>query len=359
MAKKGKKRSGRIFYPVYCCCVLIALAAIALVMRMLWASMEDYEASMPKYVAQEIEKIFTSRDFSTIYEYDDVSVCEEEGKDAYVAYMEKLTAGQDIVCREAFSANKEEKVYQVKYGENKLGSFTLCKSGLQSEMGNDLWQLKEIRTEVIQPTTYSITVPETSTVYANKQLLDDGDIVERGLALSDGYLPEGFEAASWCTYSIDRCFGIPDFDVVDAKGRDQMIVPNEQGQLSVMINYDDDEMRHELEEYVFKVAKVFAKFTSDDASTSAIMKFVKEDTNASSYIYGFDGGWFLAHRDVDFEKMRTENYVMYDEDTFSCDVFFDYVIQYKKTTEVYPTGYTFFFEREDDYWLLFDFSITG
>lgn len=362
MATKGKKRrsrSGRIFYPVYCCCVLIALAAIALVMRTLWANMEDYEASMPKYVAQEVEKIFTEKDFAAIYEYDDTSMFSAEGKDAYVEYMQNLTAGQELVCKESFSANKDEKVYQVKFGGNKLGHFTLCKSGLKSEKGNDLWQLKEIRTSVIEPKSYSITVPETSSVYADGQPLSDSDVVESGLARSSGYLPEGFEAASWCTYSVDRCFKIPDFDVVDAKGRDQTIIPDKDGQLTVKVNFDDDDMRHQMEEYVIKVAKVFARFTSDDASTSAIMKFVKEDTNASSYIYGFDGGWFLAHRSVDFEKMRTANYVVYDENTFSCNVYFDYIIKYKKTTEVYPTGYSLFFEKQGDHWLLFDFSVTA
>ena len=127
----------------------------------------------------------------------------------------------------------------------------------------------------------------------------------------------------------------------------------------MLVNYDDDEMRGEVEEYVMKVAQVYARFTSDDASTSAIMKYVKEDTNASSYIYRFDGGWFLEHRSVDFENMRTENYVMYDEDTFSCNIYFDYIINYKRTTEVYPTGYTFFFEKQGDYWLLFDFTIAA
>lgn len=327
-------------------------------MRELWASMADYEASMPKYVAQEVEKLFTERDFGTIYEYDDVSSCSAEGKEAYIEYMENLTFGQEIVCTESFSSDKDEKIYQVKFGQNKLGAFTLCKSGLKSDRGNELWRLKEIKTSVIEPKAYRITVPETSVVYADGVLLGENDVVETGIALSDGYCPENLEQAEWRTYSVERCFRIPDFDVTDAKGRSQIIVPNDDGQLVAKLNYDDAQMKGELEEYVVKVAQVFARFTSDDASTSAIMKFIKNDTKAAKYISGFDGGWFLAHKSVDFENMRTEKYISYNETTFSCNVYFDYIIRYKKTTEVYPTGYSFFFEKAGDYWLLFDFSIV-
>lgn len=354
--KKRRKPSGRIFYPVYWSLVVIGIALIGLMMRMLWDSMADYEASMPKYVAREAEKIFAERDFSTMYDYDDTTLFASEGREAYIEYMDRLTQGQEIVSREAFSANPDEKVYKLTVGGKKLGTYTLSKSGEKSGHGNDLWMLKEIRTSVIQPTDYLITVPESALAYADGQLLDSASAVESGLELTEGYLPEGLEEGKWCTYSVTRCFSVPKFSVQDRQGRDMKLAPNQEGRLTAQVNYDDEQMKPIAEERVIKIARAFSQFTSDDLSVNTMMDYIMDDTKAEQYIKSFDGGWFYQHRSVEYENMRTEKYVSYDENTFSCNVYFDYIINYKKTTEVYPTGYTLFLKKQGEQWLLFDFT---
>ena len=130
MAAKRKKAKKYIFYPIYWCLTLIAVGAILLMMRVLWDNMEDYESTMPKYVAAEVEKIFTQRDFAALYQHDEaISLCQGESEADYVEYLERLTSGFEIVCKESFSMNPDEKSYQVKFGPNKLAVFTLGKSG--------------------------------------------------------------------------------------------------------------------------------------------------------------------------------------------------------------------------------------
>ena len=354
--KKRRKKSGRIFYPVYWSLVVIGIALIGLMMRALWGRMADYEASMPKYKAAEVEKIFEERDFSAMYDYDDTTAFAAEGREAYIEYLDLLTQGQEIVCREAFSANPDEKLYKIMVGGKKLGSYTLCKSGEKTEYGNDLWELKEIRTSVITPTDYLITAPENASVYADGQLLSGDAIIESGLELADGYLPEGLENAKWCTYSVSRCFSVPKFEAEDSKGREMLLFPNQEGRLTAQVNFDDELLKPIAEERVVKIARAFSQFTSDDLSVGRMLDYIKEDTKAENYIRSFDGGWFYPHESVEYENMRTERYVSYDENTFSCDVYFDYIINYKKTTEVYPTGYTLFLKKQGDEWMLFDFA---
>ena len=89
------------------------------------------------------------------------------------------------------------------------------------------------------------------------------------------------------------------------------------------------------------------------------MNYIVEESNAAKYIAGFDGGWFMPHRSFDYENMRTEKYVRYDADTFSCNVYFDYIIRYRETTEIYPTAYTFFFKKQGDEWLMYDFTVAA
>ncbi len=355
---KHERPKRRIFYPVYFYLVMISAVLIALLMQDVWMIMEDYEASMPKYVAQDAEKIFTSRDFETIYEYDDLSLCQQESKEAYVRYMQDITAGYEITCEEKFSANADEKVYQVKYGNHKLATYTLGKSGQTSKYGNDLWMLKSINTSVIVPQEYQILVPETSTVYADGVRLGSENIVERDLELSQEYLPEGYEPTLWQVYSVERCFSMPKFEVNDSKGRGQKVIPGEQNQMTVTVNYDDEQMREQVEERVFYVAQTFAMFTSDDCPTRQARKCTVENSKARKYINSFDGGWFTNHRNFHFENMSSERYVQYEDGTFSCDIYFDYIIEYKNgVTQTYPTAYTFFFEKVGDEWMLFDFAM--
>lgn len=359
MAEKRKRRrkpSGRIFYPVYWSLVVLGIAAIALLMRVLWDNMADYESSMPKYVAREVEKIFTERNFAAMYDHDDTSIFAAEGRDAYVEYMQRLTDGQEIVCREAFSANPDEKAYKITAGGKKIGTYTLRKSGEKTEHGNDLWELKEIRNTVISPTSYLITVPEDASVYADGELLTPDRIIEGGLNLTKDYLPETLEVPKWCTYSVSRCFKVPAYQVLDSKGREMKLMPNQEGRLTAQVNYDDELMKPQAEERVVKIARAFSQFTSDDLSVNTMLEYIQEDTKAERYIRAFDGGWFYPHKSVEYENMRTERYVSYDENTFSCDVYFDYIINYKKTTEVYPTGYTLFLKKQGEKWLLFDFN---
>ena len=202
-------------------------------------------------------------------------------------------------------------------------------------------------------------MPESSSVYADGQLLDESAIEESGLELTTGYLPEGFSHEKWCTYSVDRCFSIPAFEVKDSRGREQKFMPNEEGRLTAQLNSDDEQMKPLVEERVIKTARAFSQFTSDDCSSHTVMKFVKEGSKAEKYIRGFDGGWFLEHRGFDYENMRTEGYTIHSENVFSCSVYFDYIIEYKRVTEVYPTAYTFFFEKVNDEWLMFDFTMAS
>ncbi len=355
---KREKPKKRIFYPVYWLLVMIAAVLIALLMQDIWMIMEDYEASMPKYVAQDAEKIFTSRDFATIYQYDDLSLCQQESKEAYIQYMQRLTAGYEITCQEKFSANADEKVYQVKYGDHKFAVYTLGKSGEKSKHGNDLWMLKSITTSVIAPQEYQIMVPETSTVYADGVRLGSEDIVERDLDLNEEYLPEGYEPTLWQVYSVERCFAMPKFEVSDGDGRAQKIIPGEQGRMTVTVNYDDDKIRSKVEERIFYIAETFAMFTSDDVAGRQARKCTVEGSKALEYIRSFDGGWFTNHRDVEFENMRSERYVQYDDGSFSCDIYFDYIVEYRNgTKQTYPTAYTFFLNEVSEECLLFDFAM--
>lgn len=356
--KKRAERSGRVFYPLYWSYVLLAVGAIVLMMRVLWDNMGDYEASMPKYVAQDVEKLIQSRDFAAMYDYDDTTEFAAEGRDAYVAYMNDLTEGFDISFKEKYSSNPNEKTYQISFGENKLGTYTLCKSGEKTKYGNELWTLKEIRNSVIQSSDYFITAPEGSTVYADGQALGEESVVESGLELTDDYQPEGYEREKWRTYSTSRCFRVPRFQVIDSAGREQSVLPNEEGRLVAQVNYDDEELKPQVEERVVWSAKMFAMYTSDDRSSSAVLEYVLPDSKVYQYVRGFDGGWFMPHRDVEFLNMRTEHYVKLDENTFCCNVYYDYKVIYRKTTETYPTAYTFYFTKDrNGEWLIFDFSI--
>ena len=61
-----------------------------------------------------------------------------------------------------------------------------------------------------------------------------------------------------------------------------------------------------------------------------------------------------------FEDEYTGEFYSYDEDTFSCNIYFDYIIKYDDADDVvYASNYRFYLVERDDQWYLYDFKMVN
>lgn len=356
-ARKRKRRKP-IFWPVYLTLLVAVIAVVAFGLTYVWNWLADYEAALPVYVAEDAEKIFTERDFAAVYEWEDKTLIGNEGQDAYVRYMQELTESKTIACSEVRSGSADVKRYIVKADEEKIAEFTLGKTGVKTEYGNDLWALNAVTTFVIQPTTYTVTAQNTSHVIVDGAELDASYAITTGESIDwTQFLPEDIEKPTLTTYQFTRCFTQPLVEVKDASGQVQNCLRPDDTTWVAQLNYGDNLLRAELEERVFEIAKALSEFTSEDRSQDSILRYACEDSPAYEYLDNFDNNWFGKHDGYEFANMTSCDYLMLSDDCFVCTVSYDYIVDFRdKGTVTYPTKFFFCFQLEDDRWRLYNFS---
>lgn len=357
--KRRKKKGFPVFYTIYFLLIALAVFAVAFGMRYLKGYLAAYERSQPKYKAEEVAQTFLTRDFNTLFFYEDQSLFTDETQQQYVDYMNELTSGMSITYSSAVSGSEDVKKYTVKADSVTVGEFTLKKDGVPDEYGFEGWTLDTMKTTgVLRAETYRITAPEASTVYVDGQALSSDAVVESGLPLLETVeLPDGAQAPAACTYEFTRYFGIERVQVIDQYGVENALTQNGNS-YTAAFNYDDERLASDLEERVIEVVRRLSCFMSDDYSRSRLYKDLIEGSNAYVYVKAYDNDWIMSHKDYDFLNMTVDHYVSYSEDCFSVEARYDYKIIYRKADpEIYPTAYRLFFKRVKDVWYLFDFTL--
>ena len=359
MAAKKRKKKFYIFYPVYLMCVLACVWGIFVICQDITDELTIYEASLPKYVAEDFADMFMKRDFERIYSYQDPNQFVGENAETYAAYLNELTEGGELTWSESYSANDGEKVYVVFLDGKRLFEFRLAKGSEKDANGYDTWSLSKVETLGITPTKRTVKAPADSTVYVRGEALGDAAIIESGILIEDEEYLLNDEAKSpeMCVWQYDVCFTEPEVRVVDAKGNENPLTVDENGNAEAAIN-SEDEIKATAEERVAEIARAFANFTSEDLSKYKMLKFVRKGTNGYEKIDTFDNNWFGKHAGFEFSEIVTDNYMSFSEDTFACDIRFDYTIKYKNADDVvYPSAYRFYFVYRNETWYLYDFKM--
>ncbi len=358
--KKKKKASLHLFYPIYLIVVVLIVYGIFVGCEKIAQELRKYEAALPKYAAQEAAQMFMDRDFEKVYSYQNPADFAGEDAATYAAYMSEFTKDGELTWGETYSSAEDEKVYSVRLDGKRLFEFTMKKTGVQDENGYDVWDLKSVRTLGISTSTRTVKAPAESTVYVDGEPLPHSAIIEEGILLDDEDFLLGDEAKipTMCVYQYEICLGDPEVRVVDPQGRENPLTVDENGNAEAARN-SDDSIKPEVEERVIEIVKAFAKFTSEDLSQYNMLKFVRKGTKGYEKIEDFDNNWFGKHAGFAFENMSTDNYMIFSDDTFACDISFTYIIKYANADDIsYDTTYRFYFVKRDGTWYLYDFTMS-
>ena len=357
--KKKKKKGFPVFYTIYFTLIVLAVFAVAFGMRYLRGYLAAYENSQPKYEAEMVAQTFLSRDFDTLFNYEDQSLFTDETKQQYVDYMNELTSGMNITYKKTVSGIEGVERYLVKADDVPLGEFTLKKDGQLDEYGFEGWTLDTMKTTgVLRGETYRVTAPTKSTVYVDGQALSDDKIVERDIPIfTVEELPEGAHVPTDCVYEFTRYFGVKEVRVIDQYGEENALT-KEGSSYTAAFNYDDERMAGELEERIVEVVRRLSCFMTDDYSRTKLYQDLVEGSKAYSYVRRFDTNWIMKHKGYEFSNMQVSNYVSYADDFFSGETRYDYTIIYRKADpETYPTAYRLFFKKVKDKWYLYDLTL--
>lgn len=368
--KKRKSIWNSTFYRVYF--ALVALALVAIVVGTLWLRgvLRDYESAQPKYVAQDVGKLFENADYEAIYNVD-TSAAQFAGGDEtlYLDNLKQLTAGKNVEWTPAFSANKDERKYNVNVDGERFATFTLVPSGQTTARGNTLWKLGSVTTLVqlqqATPTpepeatpepepavryTCHITVPEGCSVTVDGEALtaDNATTEEKALFEAD-FLPPGVKNPVLVEYLYDAASEAPQVAVSDETGAPMAVEAVEGKELTWNCPMKSDEAYSaQYGSAAIALAKQVAKFMNKDARKKAIERICAKGSPAETIFDNLSNTYATPHSGISFKDEAVSEFYVVADDCFTCHVSFDTVLRTEKGDAIYPTAYTFCVIKEGD-----------
>ena len=359
--KRRKKRSrvySIIFYSFYGLTIAALFAVLFWISRGVDAYVKAYEAAEPKYVAEMAARPFLERDYAVLVQCEDPAIFETEAREQYYEYMDELLAGREITYNEVVSSDEDVKRYDVKADDLKIGEFWLRHTANDPQFGFWQWTVESLDTDVLRASSYQVEAPEKSKVYVGDVLLTSRDVIRRNIPEFETVdLPEGARVPQRCVYEFRRYFSPGEVRVVDQYGNENEVT-TAGGRYIAAYNYDDSLLTDELEARIVEVVRRLSCYMSNDYGRRNVLKDIVTNSNAETYVNGFDRLWIPEHKSYDFLNMDVRNFVSYSESCFSVEARYDFkIIYYTVDPEIYPTAYRLYFQMDGGEWKLFDFEL--
>ena len=345
------------FYVIYTLVVLAVAAVIAFALIRFRGTLADYEAFRSKYVLRKVVSMVESGDFGAMLDKEG-DVPYSGLRSEYIAYMAKQAEGKAIRTNPLLVPDAEGLSFHLYADDTLLYRVRLRRTGEVNRSGFETWGFAEAENYTIQYATYRVQAPQNSTVYANAKPVSKKLIVQTGIPSGfEDHLAGGIEVPTNVIYEMDTYFGEPMFMVTDWRGRPQPIRMEEDGTRVAEWIYDDEEIKADREKRVLDVAEVMARLTIFDVTKNTVLKYTVQKSNAYKSVRSFDTTWPFATFGHKFSHERTENYVMWSDTFFSCDVEFDFYVKYRREERTNPIRYTMYFQNTGKNWMLYDFEL--
>lgn len=360
--RKRKSIWNSTFYRVYFVLVALALVAIALGTVWLQGVLKDYESAQPKYVAQDVGKLFENADYEAIYNVDSSAAQFEGDVTLYLDNLKELAAGRRVEWTPAFSANKDERKYNVNLDGERFATFTLVPSGQTTQRGNTLWKLGSVTTLVQlrqatpTPEPEATPEPEPSVKYACRvtapagySVKVDGETLtadnattsEKALFEAD-FLPPGVKSPVLVEYQYDAASETPKVEATDEAGAQVAVEAVEGKDLTWSCPMKSDEAySQQYGSAAIALAKQVAKFMNKDARKKAIERVCAKNSPAEAIFDNLNNAYATPHTGISFKDEAVSEFYVLADDCFTCHVSFDTVLKTEKGNAVYPTAYTF------------------
>lgn len=350
-----------IFYIFYFVLVIAALAAIGIGAKFFWDWLDDYEHSLPKYVAEGIfDEYYSRRDFSLLSEKAGVTVSEFEDLSDLVKYMQAKTDGLELEYHEVSAGLGDKKKYVVTAGNERISEFTIKKSGNKSKNGFDIYELDSLGLIYSADEGVTLSVIKGGSVKINGRALDLSSctLVEDNIeTFSHGHMLEGSgaEPITYATYRVDGFILSPEINTFDKNGKPSVLsYDDDTGVYKEEINYDE-ELRVKKTQIASEGAEVYLKYMTRDASANLLGFYFDKTSEIYNKVRSSDTRWFADHTGYEFKDEQLNEFYAYSGDTFSCRYTCTHVINlYGNQIYESPIDITFYFREVGEDTLIYD-----
>ncbi|MBR0172543.1 MAG: hypothetical protein IJQ21_07110 [Lachnospiraceae bacterium] len=264
-------------------------------------------------------------------------------------------------------------VYEYSAGGMPFARLTLTEEPGALDYGFSSWRADtlNILDEACLPSEVTFHLPGDATAYVNgipldrkEYLLEDGERI----TLLDTLVAEKIVAEETIptkkTVSVRGLFFDPKLAVRDADGNVIPAYRREDGVYEAADFFAPDDFVQSVSSYVEGMLEPWGLFFSRDGGYYNIQRYFLPGSPVDRYLPNVDVSWMQYHNRVAFENKRVENYRLFTDRCFSCDVHFEQIIGVGNNPEVrrWNTDMTWIFVRREgsDTWLLADMmTLTG
>ena len=358
--EKPKKKS--LFWRIYAAVFVLLTVLVFVAIVVVHSALQDYESARPGYVADEVfESYFVSGDSKKLLKKTGFSLSAVETVEDFDNFWDEQTKGELSCVRVSADSGSETVRYNVRSGDKTFAAFELCLNGEKTGWGNPLYELSKIELGVGAKFSARVTAPEKSVVLLNGVKVGNDCIVEKGIETESAkHMPEGVEPITYCTYEVKGMLFEPQISVLSADGKEHPLSYDKETRTHKAELIYDTDLKKEMEDYVIEAAQTYAASMQNDRPKSAALSFIEYGTKLYDQTVSVSTYWVSAHSGYRFEQVKADEFLSYDENTFSCRVSFVHVLT-GGTTQFDDNGenrenvdITWYFRRVGDRFLIYD-----
>ena len=316
-AQKPAKKRFLLSLGIYFLVLLVLIAGVLIGLNKL---LSDYEASTPNGTLDRYVEWLKAKDYEAIYEAAGFEETLLNPKSSYLAYLERIYAGDpaDITLRERAAAEENKKQFSVYFDNTRVSILDLT---MVNENGRSYWT---VAPQLVYQDDFTIYTDADARVTVNGNdltLLGIAPQAAQEIVFSGADDPQVYPSV--ISYTLSGLLTPPTVEALTLDGETCTVINTEKDpQVFRVMAKPDEETIAEQEELAIDAAFTYAKFIARDASRTAILNYVLKESTLYTSIKNFSNIWFHRHDSYSFEDVQLLSSVRYTENDFTCEVQF-------------------------------------
>ncbi len=352
-----KKRNFPVFWCIYGALVVIALIAIQIAMGQLNVYLARYEASQPKHAANEVfEANFADFDPIAYLERFDDSIFGLETRENVAAYLSEKTKGTEFSYYSVSSSESGVYKYAVKSDNVKIAEFTLVEC--DGEDGFKSYKEGEFSIYFAANEDVEVTVPRGSVVTLNGKNLDESYIIENDIPDEhNAFLFDGVAGVYYTKYKVGGLVASPK---IEAKLKDVALSLVETDNGYEAVREYNEALKAEHSEYVLSALQNYAtyiqgRYSDGGVSLGSVISYFDPTSKVYATVKNVSNKYVNSYDSYEFRNEKADEFIQYDENTFSCRVSFSQVLHLKGAEDYIDNiDYTLYLRKVGDKFLIYD-----
>lgn len=358
--RKTKRR--KIFWKIYATAVVVAIALIIFSWNLLWRFLVSYEKSQPENTVDQVMNFLSRDDTEELLKYIQYDTASPfENTDVIKNYMDqKLGDGNWTYAKKLDESTEEALAYKICKDNSQVAILRLQKQSESGAFRMNRWEISSLDGIFDAKQDYTVTVPSDATVTVNGIALSNDYMIEDGIVVTDlSNVSSLIKVPVLKKYRVDGLLTKPEIKATGAIYGNELKLKNNQNNNLEFQFESDDSFNQMQQDRIVEITKKYGSYVANDVQFPAISGDIMPNSYAYSFLKGLQktNVWFASHSAIAYNDLTVDNYQMYTQDCFSCEVTFTMVVPTAMKTFEYPTHLKYTFVKVNNNWYIADFAI--